>query len=209
MKAIKSLHNGKAPGPDNIPPEALKADIDTTVEMMHVLFGKVWDNEEIPSDWKESHIVKIPKKGDLSNCNNYRGISLLSIPGKVFNRVILERIRDATDPQLRDQQAGFRRNRSCSDQIATLRIIVEQSLEWKSPLYINFIDYEKAFDSLDRATLWKLLCKPSPPPEPGGQGREDDESTSKKKKLKIEKRYGKTGEGVVLSDPKIIISNWK
>ena len=157
LKAVKSLHNGKAPGPDNIPPEALKADINTTVEMMHVLFGKVWESEEIPTDWKESHIVKIPKKGDLSNCNNYRGISLLSIPGKVFNRVILERIRDATDPQLRDQQAGFRRNRSCSDQIATLRIIVEQSLEWKSPLYINFIDYEKAFDSLDRATLWKLL----------------------------------------------------
>ena len=61
------------------------------------------------------------------------------------------------DPQLRDQQAGFRRNRSCADQIASLRIIIEQSLEWNSPLYINFIDYEKAFDSVDRQTLWKLL----------------------------------------------------
>nr|KAG5704618.1 hypothetical protein BaRGS_031882 [Batillaria attramentaria] len=58
---------------------------------------------------------------------------------------------------LRDQQAGFRRNRSCADQIASLRIIVEQSLEWNSPLYINFIDYEKAFDSVDREALWKLL----------------------------------------------------
>nr|KAG5705815.1 hypothetical protein BaRGS_027474 [Batillaria attramentaria] len=58
---------------------------------------------------------------------------------------------------LRDQQAGFRRNRSCADQIASLRIIVEQSLEWNSPLYLNFIDYEKAFDSVDREALWKLL----------------------------------------------------
>ena len=82
---------------------------------------------------------------------------LLSVPGKVFNRVLLERMREAVDPKLRDQQAGFRRNRSCADQIACLRIILEQSLEWNSPLYINFIDFEKAFDSVDREMLWKLL----------------------------------------------------
>jgi len=56
------------------------------------------------------------------------------------------------DPWLRDQQAGFRPNRSCVDQIATLRIIVEHS-----SLYINFVDYEKAFDSINRGTLWKQL----------------------------------------------------
>ena len=82
---------------------------------------------------------------------------LLSTPGKVLNRILLERMKEAVDPKLRDQQAGFRRNRSYADQIASLRIIVEQSLEWNSPLYINFIDYEKAFDSVDRETMWKLL----------------------------------------------------
>ena len=97
------------------------------------------------------------KKGDLRDCSNYRGIMLLSTPGKVLKRVPLERMKEAVDPKLRDQQAGFRRNRSCADQIASLRIIVEQSLEWNSPLYINFIDYEKAFDSVDRETIWKLL----------------------------------------------------
>merc|ERR1711911_32185 len=85
------------------------------------------------------------------------GISLLSVPSKIFNRVILNRIKNAVDPKLRDNQAGFRKNRSCKDQIATLRVIVEQSLEWNTSLYINFIDYEKAFDSVDRNTLWKLL----------------------------------------------------
>ena len=63
----------------------------------------------------------------------------------------------ALDSRLRDQQAGFRQDRSCTDHIAILRIIVEQSLEWNSSLYVNFIDYEKAFDSVDRETLWKLL----------------------------------------------------
>ena len=75
---------------------------------------------------------------------------LLSTPGNVLNRVLLERMKEAVDTKLRNQQAGFRRNRSCADQIASLRIIMEQSLEWNSPLYISFIDYEKAFDSVDR-----------------------------------------------------------
>ncbi|KAK7090431.1 hypothetical protein V1264_010229 [Littorina saxatilis] len=156
-KAITLLKNGKAAGPDDIPAEALKADIDASVEMLYPLFERIWDEEDVPTDWKEGYLVKLPKKGDLSNCSNYRGITLLSVPGKVFNRVLLEKMKNIVDSQLRDEQAGFRQNRSCTDQIATLRIIVEQSLEWKSPLYINFVDYEKAFDSVDRETLWKLL----------------------------------------------------
>ncbi|VDP27779.1 unnamed protein product [Schistosoma margrebowiei] len=70
---------------------------------------------------------------------------------------MLNKMKDSVDVQLRDQRAGFRKDRSCTDQIAALWIIVEQSIEWNSSLYINFIDYEKAFDSVDRTTLWKLL----------------------------------------------------
>ena len=79
------------------------------------------------------------KKGDLRDFSNCRGIMLLSTPGKVLNRVLLERMKEAVDPKLRDKQVGLRRNRSCADHIASLRIIVEQSLEWNSiPLSINF-----------------------------------------------------------------------
>ena len=106
---------------------------------------------------EKGYLDKLPKKGDLGNCNNYIGITLLSIPGKVFNRIILNKLKDIVDPKLRDNQAGFRKNRSCVDQITTLRLIVEQSLEWNSSLYINFIDYEKAFDSVDRDMLRKIM----------------------------------------------------
>nr|KAG5693183.1 hypothetical protein BaRGS_014073 [Batillaria attramentaria] len=123
---------------------------------LHSLFSKIWEKEEVPAQWKEGIVIKLPKKGDLRDCSNYRGIMLLSVPGKVLNRILLERMREAVDPMLRDQQAGFRRNRSCADQIASLRIIVEQSLEWNSPLYINFIDYEKAFDS---CTYQDMSCR--------------------------------------------------
>ncbi|KAH9590690.1 hypothetical protein MS3_00003278 [Schistosoma haematobium] len=154
---IRQINSGKAAGSDNIPAEALKADVAATSRIPHILFNKIWDEEQVPKDWKEGLLIKIPKKGDLSNCDNYRGITVLSIPGKVFDRVLLNRMKDYVDAQLRDQQAGFRKDRSCTDQIATLWIIVEQSVEWNSSLYLNFIDYEKAFDNVDRTTLWKLL----------------------------------------------------
>ncbi|VDP18197.1 unnamed protein product [Schistosoma margrebowiei] len=70
---------------------------------------------------------------------------------------MLNGMKDCVYAQLRVQQAGFRKYKSCTDQIATIRIIVEQSIEWNSSLYINFIDYKKEFDSVDRTTLWKFL----------------------------------------------------
>ncbi|VDP05624.1 unnamed protein product, partial [Schistosoma curassoni] len=118
--AIRQIKSGKAAGADNIPAEAPKADVAATARILHILFSKIWDEEQVPKDWKEGLLVKIPKKGDLSNCDNYRSITLLSIPGKVFNRVLLDRMKDSVDAQLRDQQAGFRKDRSCTDQIATL-----------------------------------------------------------------------------------------
>ena len=100
----------------------------------------------------------VPKKGDSANCNNYRGITMLSVPGKILSRIILQRVIDVLDEILRDQQMGFRKNRSCTDHIATLRIIAEQSLQWNTSLYITFIDFTKALDSVDHRTLWKILC---------------------------------------------------
>ena len=156
-EAIRHQKAGKAAGPDGIPPEVLKADIDTAAGILHGIIGKIWDGEEFPQDWREGLLVKLPKKGDLHECKNYRGIMLLSIPGKILSRTILERLKEAVDVKLREEQAGFRKKRSCTDQIATLRIIVEQSIEWNSSLYVNFVDYEKAFDSLDRDSIWKLM----------------------------------------------------
>ncbi|VDP31878.1 unnamed protein product [Schistosoma curassoni] len=70
---------------------------------------------------------------------------------------MLNRMNDSVETQLRDNQTGFRKDHSWTNRIVTLRIIVEQSIEWNSSLYINFIDYKKAFDSVDRRTLRKLL----------------------------------------------------
>jgi len=137
--------------------EILKGDVNTSTQMLYEIYAKVWEEETIPEGWKEGHLVKIPKKGDLANCDNYRGITMLSVPGKILSRIILQRLIDALDEILRDQQMDFRKNRSCTDHIATLRIIAEQSLEWNTSLFITFIDFKKAFNSVDHSTLWKIL----------------------------------------------------
>ena len=82
---------------------------------------------------------------------------LLTVASKVFCKVILERMKDALKGRLRHEQAGFCKGRSCCDKIATLRIIVEHTLEWNTGLYMVFVDFEKAFDSIDREVLWKIL----------------------------------------------------
>ena len=71
-KAIMTLRSGKAAGPDEIPAEAIKADRETAVQMLYSLFSKIWEKEEAPAQWKEGIIIKLPKKGDLRDCSNYR-----------------------------------------------------------------------------------------------------------------------------------------
>ena len=68
-KATKQLHANKAAGPDVMPPEALKIDIDVSKDILYDLFVKIWKEEQFPKDWKEGQLVKLPKKGDLGNSN--------------------------------------------------------------------------------------------------------------------------------------------
>ena len=110
-KAIHHMKRGKASGPDKIPAEAIKADIENSTEILNYIIGKIWEQEEIPTEWKEGYLVKLPMKGDMQPCQNYRGIMLLPVPGKVLNRVILDTLKTGVDAKLRDHQAGFRKDR--------------------------------------------------------------------------------------------------
>lgn len=80
-------------------------------------------------DWKTGLIIPIPEKGDLSDCVNWRGITLLSITRKVFCRIMLNRISVTVEEKIRKEQAGFRKGRSCIDHIFVVRQILEHSTE--------------------------------------------------------------------------------
>ncbi|XP_059139388.1 uncharacterized protein LOC131927649 [Physella acuta] len=140
-----------------MPAEALKQGGEEVVNRLNKLLNLVWNTGQIPTDWKRGLLLKLPKNDNLSQCGKWRGITLLSIPSKILTRAILIKMKEAVDLKLREEHAGFRKERSYSDQIATLRIIVEQTIEWQAPLYICFFDFEKAFDSVDRQAIWNLL----------------------------------------------------
>ena len=102
-------------------------------------------------------IIEIPKKEDLRDCGNWRGITLTPVVMKVFSKVILNRIEPALDRILRKEQAGFRKGKGCADQIFILRHITQQCNEMRSPLVLCFVDFEKAFDSISRNVLKKIM----------------------------------------------------
>ena len=158
-EAIKRLQNGKAAGIDSITAELLKADIEFSSMKVHQLLEKAWKHEKIPTKWKRGLIIKLPKKGNLKECKNSRGITLLSVVGKILGRIIIDRIRNGIDRRLRKEQAGYRTGRGTTEQVFILRNIIEQVNEWQATLYMNFIDFEKAFDSVHHESLWIIMKK--------------------------------------------------
>jgi len=109
-RAVKRLKNGKAAGIDQIQPELLKYS-DAVIPELARLCNIIWKSKRVPSDWRNGVIIPLPKKGDLADCNNWCGITLLSVPGKVFCSILLERIQAADASQLQQEQAGFRLGR--------------------------------------------------------------------------------------------------
>ena len=121
------------------------------------LFDAIWHEEEVPEDWKSQLLIPLHKKGSRTICDNYRGIALLSTPSKVFTKAILNRVKPRTDLLLRESQCGFRSRRGCADHLFSVRTLMEKAREFHRPLYICFIDLQKAYDSINREALWSIL----------------------------------------------------
>jgi len=156
--AIAGLQSGKAPGKDGIAPEVLKFGGLLLAEQITNLFARCWNERILPQEFRDAKIVSIyKKKGCKRQCGNYRGISLLSVPGKVLASVMLKRLLAAVGGLLPESQCGFRQGRGTTDMIFTLRQLQEKAIEQRKPLYIVFIDFRKAFDTVDRETLWRVL----------------------------------------------------
>ena len=124
------------------------------------LITNAWEVGSVPQAWKDASIVTIDKKGDRTDCRNYRGISLLSIAGKIFARILLNRISTHITPEVvPETQCGFRGNWTTVDMIFCLRQLQEKCIEQDRPLYMVFVDFSKAFDTVGRTGLWQLLRK--------------------------------------------------
>ena len=165
-KAIDSLAAGKAPGSDGLPPDLIKHCKTALLIPLHKLLCECWEEGAVPQDMRDAKIITLYKnKGERSDCNNYRGISLLSIVGKVYARVVLARLQKLADRVYPESQCGFRAKRSTIDMVFSIRQLQEKCREQNMPLYVAFIDLTKAFDLVSREGLFQILPKIGCPPK--------------------------------------------
>ncbi|KAH7704683.1 reverse transcriptase [Aphelenchoides avenae] len=155
--AAKSMKNGKAPGPDGITTKKLKAGGPHLWKTLAKFFSHCLKTGKIPAQWKESKTVLIFKKGDPEDIANYRPICLLSTVYKVFTKTILNRLTDTLDAAQPPEQAGFRSGYCTLDHLQTMNQLQEKAREFGRHLYVVFVDYEKAFDSVEVNAVWNAL----------------------------------------------------
>ncbi|XP_023814791.1 uncharacterized protein LOC111947977 [Oryzias latipes] len=160
LKVIEKTKLHKAAGVDELSNEVLKCP--KLLTTLHCLFRFCFKNGFIPSIWYKSIIKPIPKspQADPRVPLNYRGISLLSTVYKVFSSILNNRLSEylETNEVLVEEQNGFRRNRACIDNIYVLSSVVRARLQESKSTFVCFVDFKKAFDSIDRDLLqYKLL----------------------------------------------------
>ena len=157
LAAINRLKNHKAAGIDSVHAEQIKYGGENLKRKICSQIQNIWHGEYLPQDWEEGVMVPLHKKGDRTSCDNYRGICVLPIGYKILVRLIYQRLQLYTEDILGEYQAGFRPERGTSDQIFTLRQILEKYREFGKESYHLFVDFKQAYDSVHRQSLWNIL----------------------------------------------------
>ena len=124
-------------------------------------FNKLFKGGSFPIEWTKAIIVPLHKKGDPIDMANYRGISLLSVLGKVFTFTLNKRLTEWTESNdvLSDAQAGFRKTYSTTDHIYTLYACIEKYMLWNGKFYVAYVDFSKAIDTVQHPILWNILLR--------------------------------------------------
>ena len=164
--AVESLKCGKAPGPDGIPAEVFKYGGEDLLHRLTDLIQWCWRSGGVPQQWLNATIATLYKrKGEKSECGNYRGLSLLDVAGKILAKIMSSRFnKSIAEKLLPDSQCGFRADRSTNDMIFVCRQLLEKGREQNQPLSIAFVDLRKAFDTVNRRLLFSILERFGCPP---------------------------------------------
>ena len=117
--ALGNITTNKANGGDGLPVELFQILTDDAVKVLHSIWQQIWKTQQWPQDWKRSVFIPIPKKGNATECPNYRTTALISHASKVMLKILQARLQQYVNRDLPDVQAGFRKGRRTRDQIAT------------------------------------------------------------------------------------------
>ena len=153
------LKEGSAPGPDSVQPKVLKECAKQLSLPLFLIFHSSLDQGKTPDDWKQAIVTPIYKSGKKSDPLNYRPISLTSVPCKVMERLIRDKIMDHLESNnlLSKHQHGFRSNRSCLTQLLEYFQEVHEILEDGDPVDAIYLDCRKAFDTVPHKRLLAKL----------------------------------------------------
>ena len=170
IAALRSMADAKAVGPDELPVELLKLGINhdpTVLREFHRVIKRVGHQREVPQRWRDAVIKVLRKKKNRTECGNYRGISLVAHAGKVPLKIVATRLSAYCEARnlLPEEQCGFRPHRSTTDMMFTVRRLQELGRNARVPLFLCFIDLQKAYDSVDRTLLWQALARFGTPPQ--------------------------------------------
>lgn len=160
-RAIRSLRPGKAAGPDGISSEFLMALPEPWLFFILDLFNNILDSETVPTSWSNALLTMIHKKGDQLDPHNYRGIALMGCVTKLFTSMLKARLQGwvLAKNLIPESQTGFLPNRSCSDNIFVLTSVIQSQLRLGGrTVYALFVDFKRAFDSINHDKLWSKLC---------------------------------------------------
>ena len=158
---ISRLKSGKAIGMDRISAKMIKTSVDQFLPVYEKIFNSIFRKGIYPHYWRESFLVPLFKSGSRKDPSNYRGIAINNTLGKVFSMVLTNRLESfAKDNQLIDNtQIGFKKGSRTVDHMFILTTPIDKYVKkLKSPLYVCFVNFKKAYDSVWRqALLYKLL----------------------------------------------------
>lgn len=158
--ALRKCKTGKTPGKDGITVEFIKGLPDNWMLYLVALFNRIYTTACVPQDWREMTLTMIFKKGSRDDPSNYRGIAITNIAEKLFSQVLLHRLSRWSENNdiLPECQSGFRPGRSCSDNVFVLSSVIQMHLRLRGrKVYAAFIDFQRAFDSVDHSLLWFKL----------------------------------------------------
>jgi hypothetical protein len=150
LDALDELHD-TAPGIDGLRAKELQEGDELRKRVVD-LVRCCWAHGEVPRDFKQALLVTLPKKGNAVTWDDHRGITLLSVAGKVLARLLLRRARGAP---LSAWQHGFRRANSCNEAALTLKLAMQEARRIGLPAAFTFVDLTKAYDSVPRELLWE------------------------------------------------------
>jgi len=158
--ALAKIKTGKSPGNDRITSEFLKNLNEDWTSHLLKIYNKIMTTEVIPQQWSLIETIMLYKgKGSATEPENYRGISLVQNITKLFTQILLTRIEAWAEENdiIPEFQTGFRRGRGCMDNIFTLSSTIFANFQRGNKIYVAFVDFARAFDSIEHNKLWTLL----------------------------------------------------